>query len=326
MTKQPLVTIGISTYNRGGSYLPQALDSALAQTYPNLEVIVSDNCSPDGTPAVVARRADERTRYFRHETNIGANNNFNFCLEQAHGDYFLLLHDDDRVDPDFVESCIESAGNSSDYGVIRTGTRLVDECDMVLSEVPNSCAGLSASELFLAWFENRTSFYLCSTLYHRERLLAHGGFSSSKNLFQDVVALAQLAVRYGRVDVPGVKASFRRHHDNKGSSDAALDWAEDSFQLVELLEELMPEHALSLRRAALPYLCRKCYRNVRNIAAPGERWRTYLAIYRRFGWSYSPLRYLSDQLWADMRRAAARTLRSERPNDKAQRTSQSRTT
>lgn len=326
MTRRPLVTIGISTYNRAHSYLPQALDSALAQTYPNLEIIVSDNCSSDDTPAVVAAKSDPRLRYFRQPSNIGPNNNFNFCLEQARGDYFLLLHDDDRIDPDFVETCLDAADNSSDYGVIRAGTRIVDDAGDVVHEVPNRCAGLSASELFKTWFEHDTAFYLCSTLYHTERLREHGGFRSRKHLFQDVVALANLSVRYGRVDVGEVKASFRRHEDNKGSSDAALDWADDSLYLLGLLEELMPDQAAALREAGLYYLCRKCYRNVRNIPSLSERWRTYFAIYKRFDFSYSPVRYIADRLLRDTRRGLGQILRNERRSRSSLSTSQTRST
>ena len=61
----PLVTIGIPTYNRGDGYLREALESALAQTYENLEIVVSDNCSTDNTGEVVEAYDDPRVSYFR---------------------------------------------------------------------------------------------------------------------------------------------------------------------------------------------------------------------------------------------------------------------
>src|SRR5581483_7663062 len=66
----PLVTIAIPTYNRAASYLP--LPSALDQTYPDIEVMVSDNASSDGTAALVSGVRDPRLRYLRHAVNIGA--------------------------------------------------------------------------------------------------------------------------------------------------------------------------------------------------------------------------------------------------------------
>jgi glycosyltransferase involved in cell wall biosynthesis len=100
----PLVSVGIPTYNRADGYLKEAIQSVLNQTYPNLEIIVSDNCSSDDTGTVVKAFNDSRIRYHRHDVNIGPNNNFNFCLDQAQGAYFLLLHDDDLIDPDFFQA------------------------------------------------------------------------------------------------------------------------------------------------------------------------------------------------------------------------------
>lgn len=84
----PLVSIGIPTYNRANSYLKQALRSAVNQTYKNLEIIVSDNCSSDDTESVVKEFRDPRIRYFRQNKNLGAVPNCNFCLEQSQGKYF----------------------------------------------------------------------------------------------------------------------------------------------------------------------------------------------------------------------------------------------
>lgn len=91
---QPLSTIAIPTYNRANSYLREAIRIAMNQTYPNIESIISDNCSMDNTETVVKNFKDHRIRYFRQGKNIGGNNNFNFCPSQAKGKYFLLLMDD----------------------------------------------------------------------------------------------------------------------------------------------------------------------------------------------------------------------------------------
>ena len=79
----PLVTIGIPTYNRADGYLKEAIESVINQTYSNLEIIISDNCSSDDTGLVVKSFKDQRIHYYRHDENIGANNNFNFCLKKS---------------------------------------------------------------------------------------------------------------------------------------------------------------------------------------------------------------------------------------------------
>lgn len=84
---RPLITVGLPTYNRANSYLKLALQSALGQTYANLDIVVSDNCSTDDTEALVRGIGvgDPRVRYFKQPRNVGENNNSNFCLQQAGG-------------------------------------------------------------------------------------------------------------------------------------------------------------------------------------------------------------------------------------------------
>ncbi|MDD2553711.1 MAG: glycosyltransferase [Desulfotomaculaceae bacterium] len=97
------VTIAIPTYNRS-TLLRQAVESALGQTYQDIEVLVADNSSTDNTGDVLKQFTDHRVRYFRHSENRGFINNFNFCLEKAEGEYFLLLSDDDILEQDTIRS------------------------------------------------------------------------------------------------------------------------------------------------------------------------------------------------------------------------------
>ena len=185
MKSLPLVTIGIPTYNRANSTLPTALKSALNQDYPNLEIIVSDNCSTDNTENVVKSCKSEKINYIRQKTNIGPNNNYNACLDAAKGDYFLLLHDDDLIDNDFVYTCLRAAQYSTDFGFIRTGARIIGNDGELLKNEPNSVHNNTPDAMFSAWLDGKTSFYLCSTLFNTKELKQVGGFKSNKNLFED---------------------------------------------------------------------------------------------------------------------------------------------
>jgi glycosyltransferase involved in cell wall biosynthesis len=103
-----LVSIMIPTYNRA-HFLPEAIESALAQDYPNLEVIVSDNASTDGTRGCVERYlSDPRLRYVRNETNLGSSANYERLLyKHAAGAYGKYLADDDvLVDPGHVSRAL----------------------------------------------------------------------------------------------------------------------------------------------------------------------------------------------------------------------------
>ena len=279
---RPLVTIAIPTYNRADAFLEQAIESAVSQTYTNLEIIVADNCSSDHTETVVQKFCDHRIKYVRHKQNIGANNNFNFCVEKANGVYFLLLHDDDLIDEDFIEICMRTANYRTDVGLIRTGMRKIDSHRNVLLERYNLVGGLSITDFFLGWFLDRTTMYLCSTLFKTQNLKEIGGFNSKHNLFQDVTAEIILAAKFGRVDVKDIKASYRDHPMiNTYSADVGA-WCEDSIDLLDLICELAHQNKELVRRTGLKFFASRNYKLARKIESPIQRYLAYLKIFKTF--------------------------------------------
>jgi len=105
---QALVSVGIPTYNRPEG-LRRTLTCIAAQTYANLEIIVSDNCSPTPETEQVAREfmvRDARIRFYRQPEPLGVSGNFRFVLKQAGGEFFMWAADDDEWDPDFVRQCV----------------------------------------------------------------------------------------------------------------------------------------------------------------------------------------------------------------------------
>jgi glycosyltransferase involved in cell wall biosynthesis len=115
----PLVSIGIPTYNRPDQ-LRLAIRSACNQTYKNLEIIISNNCSPDDKTEKIVKRImknDKRIHYIKQIKNIGPANNFRFVFEQARGDYFMWLADDVSLEPNFVKSCLEFLLGHNDYSL-----------------------------------------------------------------------------------------------------------------------------------------------------------------------------------------------------------------
>lgn len=104
----PLVSLAIPTYNRP-KLLEGALQCALAQTYPALEILVSDNASVGTEVSEIlekCRRSDSRVVTWRQPENRGVLWNLRFLLEQANGEYFLWLADDDSLSPGYVEALV----------------------------------------------------------------------------------------------------------------------------------------------------------------------------------------------------------------------------
>ncbi len=287
----PLVSIGIPTYNRANSYLKYALQSAVSQTYENIEIIVSDNCSSDDTESIVKGFGDARLRYYRQEENIGPVKNRNFCLEQARGKYLVMLLDDDLIDEDFISTCMGEVVHR-DPGVILTGAREIDSQGNVISICHNTLGGCSTADFILGWFDRKLPLYLCSTVFNTERLRECGGIHSKTHRYDDVVAYVYLAAKYGRVDIHDIKASFRRHGNNIGGAVHYSAWCEDSLYLLETMCNAVPEHAAVIRERGMAYFSFRNYNRVAGITPLTDRLCAYRTIYRTFDYCYSPLKFM----------------------------------
>lgn len=101
------LSIGLPVYN-GENFLEESLESILAQTFHDFELIISDNASTDRTESICLSfvERDPRVKYYRNERNIGAAPNFNRVFELSDNEYFKWVAHDDIHEPDFLEKCI----------------------------------------------------------------------------------------------------------------------------------------------------------------------------------------------------------------------------
>ena len=109
MTKPALASIGVPVFNEA-RYIERTLDSLLAQDYENLEILITDRRFPRTRPRrSVCERAsrDERIRYQRWPSNLGAIRSFRDVLDRAHGEYFCWVGGHDRLEPSYVSQCVE---------------------------------------------------------------------------------------------------------------------------------------------------------------------------------------------------------------------------
>jgi glycosyltransferase involved in cell wall biosynthesis len=113
----PLVSIGLPVYN-GGRFLEQAVDSILAQTFTDFELVVGDNGSTDDTEAICRRYAaqDARVRYKRSPRNLGASYNYNLVTALSRGKYIRHAAHDDVLAPTNIERCV--AVLEADPGIV----------------------------------------------------------------------------------------------------------------------------------------------------------------------------------------------------------------
>lgn len=119
----PVVSIGIPVYN-GELHLREALDSLLAQSYKNFEIIISDNHSTDTTQEICSEYMsnDSRIRYVRQNENIGAAKNYKYVFDEAVGKYFMWAAHDDVWASNWLEVLINDISencSSASFGEVR---------------------------------------------------------------------------------------------------------------------------------------------------------------------------------------------------------------
>lgn len=126
----PLISICIPTYN-GAAYLQEALDSVLAQTYKNIEVIVSDDASQDPTLQLVEQfkeKVDFPVRICKH-TPAGIGANWNHCVQKAKGKYIKFLFQDDVLKPTCIEKMVALALQHKNVGLVYCKREIIAQED-----------------------------------------------------------------------------------------------------------------------------------------------------------------------------------------------------
>ena len=156
----PLVTVIIPTFNRP-KYFKEALDSALSQSYRNIEVVISDNSTDDATEQLVKGYDDARIKYFRHE-GFNAHDNWNFARSYNNpaAEYVNWLMDDDLFYTKKLETMIEVYRNNPDVSLVTSKRNIIDATGKIIGEVPTpfktseKMDGIKAGEILFSNFQN----------------------------------------------------------------------------------------------------------------------------------------------------------------------------
>lgn len=121
-------SITIPAYKQ--KYLYEAIESCLAQTFKDFELIIVDDASPEDLKSEVDRFQDSRIRYYRNDKNCGALHvvdNWNICLGYAKGDYVICMGDDDRLLPNCLEEYSKLIDKYPDLDIYHGMTEIIDE-------------------------------------------------------------------------------------------------------------------------------------------------------------------------------------------------------
>ena len=226
--QRPRVSIGLPVYN-GGRYLESALDSLLAQTFTDFELIISDNASSDNTREICERYRDRdvRIQYLRNEKNMGASWNFNRVYRLAQAPYFKQAAHDDICEPQFLERCVAALDRDPAVVMAYSQTTIIDGDGM---EVERFAGTLDLREerphsrfqhfhhVFGEWSVCHPIFGVMRVEPVRDREILPRFIAS------DMILLAELSLHGKIVEVPEYLFRLRWHAD--ASTVAQKEFAE----------------------------------------------------------------------------------------------------
>lgn len=190
---EPLVSILIPTYNRA-NLLKRSIQSALNQTYENIEIVISDNNSDDNTDKIVNSFTDRRIKYFKNESNIGPILNWRNALVKSSGDYCILLCDDDYIiESNYIRNSVELLKRYSNVVLVLTnciiGRDTPSNTKLDLNEIND---GL---EYLRKFWEHGYSIPVISNLFKRDTALSLNAFHSNEILYSDILLWLKLMTK-----------------------------------------------------------------------------------------------------------------------------------
>lgn len=202
------------------SYLNEAIESILCQTYDNFELIIVNDNSPEDLDSIVKRFDDSRIRYYKNKENIGKRDlikQWNHCITYAVGKYLILASDDDIYSPDYLMEMNSLVMKYPDVNVYRSRVQHVNaEGDIIFIEgVVDEY--MSYYALLYSWIYGIIGSGVAFYVFNKDALVKNGGFVNYQlGWFSDDATVFKLA-KEGIVSTSKILFSFRSSGENISS-------------------------------------------------------------------------------------------------------------
>lgn len=196
-TPSPRLSFVMPAYKR--EWLDKAVESILAQTHADIELIVVNDCSPNDLDSVMARYSDPRIRYYHNEENIGGKHltrQWDHCIQFATGEYLVIAADDDIYAPTFAEECMRLAVAHPEVDLIRTRVEEVDEEGRLvgLESIPTPSSEVMSQLEYIYAYRSGTAFICMGNFVFKTAALRAKGFVDfPRALGSDIATSIELA-------------------------------------------------------------------------------------------------------------------------------------
>lgn len=280
MAQAPRVSIGLPVYN-GARYLPTAIDSILAQTVEDIELIICDNASTDDTEAICRRYAedDSRVRYYRHPENLGAAPNYNATLARARAPYFRWACHDDVLAPTNLERCLAVMEQNPAVVLAAPRVEVIDEHGTVLPEQPwirrlhlrspNPAERLAGFFEAYRWGGCGTQLFGLMRTETLRNTAQHGDYPSA-----DFLVIAEMALAGLVAEVDDVLFQKRLHPNNSIQG--------NNFEVEKVAAWFNPKHKGTLPWLEVRWLSEFVKAIARAPMTTGERLSCYRVLLRDY--------------------------------------------
>jgi len=210
----PRLSIGLPVYN-GQNYLTKAIDSILAQSFQDFELVICDNASTDRTAEICQDYAarDRRVRYHRNPSNIGSGRNFDAVFRlSSGGEYFKWAAHDDVLCPTFLEKCVSALDRDSDAVLCQALVALINSEDTVTEVYDPKLTGTQSSRASDRFASIVLQGHMSTDFFGVIRRSAlEETFSQRDYVNADHVLLAVLALRGRFIQIPEPLFQHRSH-------------------------------------------------------------------------------------------------------------------
>jgi glycosyltransferase involved in cell wall biosynthesis len=253
----PLVSIIVPAFN-AARFLREALDSLLAQTYQNIEIILLDDASTDATPEIAAEYAG-RITYVRQPNNLGIYDNVNVGIGRARGDLIATYHADDVYLPTIVEAQVAYLGAHPEVGAVFCSAIFIDAEGLEYGRMPlqpevRGEKPLDYPTVFNTLLMHKNRFMACPTAMVRAAVHRDVGvYQARYEIASDLEMWLRIARRYPIATLEAHLIKYRRFHGSSSEDYDHLRTSPENFFII--LDEYLAsgDRTLATRPALMNY-------------------------------------------------------------------------